>query len=227
MEKKEYPKKGNELKKATQEKEVAKPHWISDRVFDIIKLVLGISFLPFVYSSTVSFLKQLVRLDHLAVSHFWYGLITFLVIYLFVWEAQIVYNAGHKVLEFIFSFFQPLVKVAPYLLPVYVIVIFLIYLVLAVFVDNAGLVNITMFLFGLSFILHLTFSSRAIRSKKGDMLKSNYIFGFSFIYIVNLGLLAFILNVIFRDFSFVNFCNNSYAIAVDILERVFSQLFAV
>jgi len=98
---------------------------------------------------------------------------------------------------------------------------------LAVFIKECWLINYTMFFFGLSIALHLVFSSRTIRSKKGDILKSNYIFGFSFIYIVNLGLFSLFLNIIFKDFSFVHFCNNAYSIAGSIFKAVFSQLFMV
>ena len=179
------------------------------------------------YSSSVAFLRQLEFIDASLQGYFWAGVVTFLLIYLFVWEPARIYDFGHKLLEIIFSFFQPLVKVAPYLLPVYMIVTFLAYLILRVFINEALVINYTVFLFGLSLALHLVFSSKSIRLKKGDLLKSNYIFGFSFIYIVNLGTIALFLNIVFKDFSFVNYCNNSYEIASGIVRAVFTQLFAV
>lgn len=227
MEKKESPNKVKESKLKPEAKGSAKPSWISNKAFDIIKLVLGICLLPFVYSFTVAFLNKITFIDSSLQNHFWYGVVTFLVLYLFVWEMALVYEWGHKLLEFVFSFFQPLVKVAPFLLPIYTIVIFIIYLVLAPFIKEVWLVNYTMFLLGFSIILHLVFSSKAVRSKKGDILKSNYLFGFSFIYIINLGVLAMFLNIIFKDFSFVSFCNDAYSIAGGIFQAIFSQFFVV
>lgn len=207
--------------------EARRPSWISNKVFDIIKLILGICLLPLVYSSTNSFLRQLGNVNDAAQSYFWSGVVTFILVYLFIFEPGWVYNRGHRILEFIFSFVQPLVKFAPYLLPVYLITTFLLYLILVVFIKGSQLINYTIFLFGLSLALHLVFSSKGIRTKKGDILKSNYIFGFSFIYITNLGLLAFFLNVIFNNFSFVSFCNDSYYLASNIFKAIFSQLFKV
>jgi hypothetical protein len=227
MEKKELPKKVNEPKFKPETKGSAKPSWISNKVFDIIKLVLGICLLPFVYSCTVAFLGQITFIDPSLQKYFWIGVITFLLVYLFVWEPVWVYEKGHKLLEFVFSFFQPFVKVAPYLLPIYTIVIFIIYLILAAFIKEAWLINYTMFLLGFSIILHLVFSSKAVHSKKGDILKSNYIFGFSFIYIIDLGALALSLNIIFKDFSFVSFCNNAYSITSGIFRAIFLQFFVV
>jgi len=227
MEKKELPKKVDESKLKSDGKGASKPSWISNKVFDIIKLVLGICLLPFVYSFTVAFLNQLTFIDSSLQNYFWSGVITFLLVFLFVWEPMRIYEKGHKLLEFVFSFFQPFVKVAPYLLPIYTIVIFIIYLILAAFIKEAWLINYTMFLIGFSIILHLVFSSKAVRSKKGDILKSNYIFGFSFIYIVNLGVLALFLNIIFKDFSFMSFCNSVHSISSGIFKAIYSQFFVV
>ncbi|MBN2831046.1 MAG: hypothetical protein JXL82_02035 [Candidatus Omnitrophica bacterium] len=227
MEKKESLKRSSEQKLKSDTGNTKKPNWISNKAVDIIKLILGICLLPFVYSSTVAFLVQLKCINTSLQNYFWAGVVTFILIYLFVSEPGWLYNFGHKLLEFIFSFFQPLVKVAPYLLPVYTITIFFIYLILAVFIKGSWLINYTMFLFGVSLALHLIFSSKAVRSKKGDILKSNYIFGFSFIYIINLGLFALFLNIIFNNFSFVDFCNDAYSLAGGIFKAVFSQLFKV
>jgi len=232
MEKKEFPNKWVEPKikpglKGGEPKATAKPNWISNKVFDIIKLILGICLLPFVYSFSVSFLSQIAYIAISLQNYFWAGVVTLVLFYLFIWEPTIVYERGHRLVEIIFSFFQPLVKFAPYLLPIYTIVLFILYLFLSIFVQDKWLIEWTMFLFGLSIALHLVFAAQSIRSKKGDLLKSNYIFGFSFMYIISLGLVALFLNFIFKEFSFVNFSNNAYSIASSIFRAVFSQLFMV
>jgi len=201
------------------------PSVFLNRVFDITKLVLGICLLPFVYSGTVSFLGEFSAVDAGLQRIFWYGIIAFLIVYLFIGEPVVVYAKGQKVLELIFMFFKPLVKVAPYLLPIYAILLFACYWVLSNFIKDltAGFI----FLFGFSMALHLVFSAKTMRSKQGDLLKSNYIFGFSFIYIINLILVAFCLNLIFEKYSFVAFLNNAYQIAEGIFCAVFKQLFIV
>ncbi|MBM3243322.1 MAG: hypothetical protein FJZ12_00590 [Candidatus Omnitrophica bacterium] len=226
MAKKESVKKDPE-QKTNQQGNARRPSWISEKALDIIKLILGICFLPFVYSSTVSFLGQIKSIGSLLQGYFWSGVIAFILIYLFVFELQWVYERGHKILEFIFSFFQPLLKVGPYLLPIYTIVVLLAYLILVVFIKESWLINYTVFFLGLSIALHLIFTSKAIRLKKGDLLRSNYIFSFSFIYIIDLGLLALILNIIIPHFSFVDFCSNTGSIAGGVFKAVFLQLFRV
>lgn len=198
---------------------------LSSKFFGIIKFILGIILLLLIYSSVVSFANEFTQLDKGLQQIFYNGIISFLIIYLFIWEPLVIYNKGHKLLEIIFSFFKPMVNVAPFLLPIYTILFFIIYGLLALGIKSDWLIKYTLFLIGFSSILHLTFSAKTIRLKKGDFLKANYIFGFSFIFILNVSLLAIGLSLIFDKFSFVNFCNISFTIFRNIFLAVFKQLF--
>jgi len=197
------------------------------KAFGVVKFILGICLLPYVYSCSVAFLGGLVGLDKVIQNNFWYGLITLLAIYLFIWEPAVIYAKGQKILEFFFSFLQSMVKVAPYLIPIYAIVLFLIYLPLSFVNKSPELVNWFVYLFGFSMGLHLVFGAKSLRTKQEDFLKANYIFGFSFVYILNLVLAAFIFNFIFKEFSLVNFLNSTFQIAGDMFKAVFTQLFVV
>jgi hypothetical protein len=225
MEKKESPKPqaaGPQPQKSGFSQKIS---GLSNKAFGIIKFTLGICLLSFVYSFTVSLIDELSLIEKSYQVCLWSGVISFLLIYLFVWEPQTIYSRGYKILEVIFNFFKPLVRVAPYLLPIYTIILFLLYILLALFVKGEWLSRYLVFFFGFSIALHLVFSSKTLRAKKEDFLKANYIFGFSFIYIINLAILAMILNLIFNKFSFVNFSNNSFQIAKGVFKAVFGQLF--
>ncbi|MDD5155968.1 MAG: hypothetical protein PHF11_05775, partial [Candidatus Omnitrophica bacterium] len=110
----------------------------------------------------------------------------------------------------------------PYVLPVYTILLFFVYLIIGRMFE---VTNYFMFLFGTSISLHLIFTSRTMRGKKEDILKGNYVFGFSLIYIVNITVLALCFSAIFGKFSFVNFCSQSFQTAKYIFDVVVKQLF--
>ena len=192
------------------------------KIFGMSKFILGICLLPFVYTASVAFLVELSSIDEDPQTYFWLGVISMLIVYLFIWEPAVIYARGQKLVEVVFNFLKPLVRIAPYVLPIYTIVIFFVYLIIAPLFE---LTNYFIFLFGLSITLHLIFTARSMRSKKEDLLKGNYIFGFSLIYIINLAVLSFCFSTIFEKFSFVNFCNESYQIAKSIFEAVIKQLF--
>ncbi len=227
MEKKEFPKKELPKKEGPRILEGARSRisGISDKLFGIIKFVLGVCLLPFVYSISVSFLKELGLIDLPSQSYFWAGIITFLLIHLFVFEPAAIYRKGHRLLEVIFSFFSPLVKVAPFVLPVYAIIVFILYLPLSLIFKSKDFFYFFLFIFSFSVALHLVFSAKSVRTKQNDFLKANYIFGFSFIFIVNLILLSLSLSFIFKQFSFVNFFNSAFLSAESIFYAVFKQLF--
>ena len=218
MEKKGFPKEAIDLKPKVSA-------GISRRIFGITKFILGVFLLPFVYSTTISFLNEFSMIEKPLQNNFWAGVISLVIIYLFVWEPAKIYLKGQKLLEIIFRFFAPLVRIAPYLLPIFFILIFIGYLILAVLVKSDQLLNYSIFLFGFTIALHLVFSAKSLRSRQGDFLKANYIFGFSFIYIINLILLSFFLNIIFAKFSIVNFLNCSFQTAKHIFGALFKQLF--
>jgi len=188
-----------------------------------IKFILGVCLLPFVYTVSVSFLKQFSLIDPAIQNNFWWGVVTFILIYLFVWEPVIIYVKGQKLLELIFTFFKPLVRVAPYLLPIYTILLVIIYGVISWTIK--GLFGYFIFFLGFTIAFHLVFSAKTLRSKKEDFFKTNYLFGFSLVYILNLLVLSFALGNIFDKFSFVALCTDSYQIAQDIFNAVFTQLF--
>ena len=198
---------------------------ISSKLFGLIKILLAVLILPFVYSSALSFMNEFVGVDTGLQRIFWNGVFSFLIIYLFIFEPAVIYNRGHKLLELVFSFFKPMINVAPFLLPIYTILFFIIFGLLSLGIKSRSLLEYELFLIGFSSILHLVFSAKNIRSKKGDFLKANYIFGFSFIFILNVALLALGFSLIFNEFSFVNFCNTSFNIAKGIFYACFKQLF--
>ena len=203
----------------------AKLSGFSSKAFGIIKFILGISLLPFVYAVSVAFLNEFSIVEASWQAYFWSGIITLLIIYLFIWEPVIVYTKGQRLLEAFFNFFKPLLRVAPYLLPIYTIILFIIYSLSSLVIKSSWLLSYSVFLIGFTVALHLVFSARSIRSKKGDFLKANYIFGFSFVYIINLIIVAIFMNILFEKFSFINFSNNSLQLAKNIFYTVFKQLF--
>lgn len=194
-------------------------------VLGVLKFLLGISLLPFVYSASVAFLNQLRSIDHSFQTDFWAGVITLLLVHLFLWEPAFVYARGQKMLGTAFNFFKPLVKVAPSLLPVYTIIVFIVYGIVSLMNKSEWPPRYALFLAGFSSALHLVYSARSVRSRKSDFLKANYIFSFSFIYVTNLVLLSFFLSLGFKAFSFPQFFNSGFQEARQIFEAVFRQIF--
>ncbi len=190
-----------------------------------LKLTIGILLLPVVYAVTVNFGQELLKVEP-SVSHsFLWGIVSFVGAYLFIGEPAILYKKGQRIVEVLVRFFAPLVKVAPFVLPIYTILIFSIYLILSSLMDIREYITMFLFMIGFSISLHLVFSAKTLRLKQGDNLKAGYLFGFSWIYILDAIIVAGFLNSAFEQFSFLSFFNGSYQISKDIFVAVFKQLF--
>ncbi len=194
--------------------------------FALIKLILGVCLLPYVYSASVAFLGQFNLAGSVLTNWFWWGAIVFLGLYLIVWEPASVYAKGQKIVEMVFCFFQPLVKTAPFVLPIFMILVLIAYGIASNWIEDARLLNWALFFTGFSAMLHLVFTAKTMRVKK-DAMKANYIFGYSFIYIINLGMLAFAFSLIFKEFSFVTFSKQTLESGNSIFYGVFKQLFLI
>ena len=190
-----------------------------------LKLAIGLCLLPALYAVTFCFIGELAKLEGAAVRPFVWGVIGFLVIYLFIWEPAIIFKKGQRVLEVIFRFFAPLVKVAPFVLPIYTILISIGYFIGLQFFGMKGFIPLFIFGIGFSLALHLVFCAKTLRAKSGDKLKANYIFGFGCIYILDALLLSLFFNLAFEHFSFLSFFNGSYQLSKVICLTIFKQLF--
>ena len=193
----------------------------------VFKLLLGLSFLTFVYSSTLAFIAELRNIDLKFQKPFWEGLVAFIIIYFFAWEPVKLYQKGQKIIEVVFKFFAPLVKVAPYAIPIYTILLFCLYPIFRLIVPYDETLVYFMFLFGFSLALHLVFGAKSLRTKQSDFLKANYIFGFTLVYIIDILLFSLLLNLVFEKFSFVNFFNAAYKISHDIVVAAVKQVFVL
>lgn len=193
--------------------------------FGVIKFILGLGLVPFVYCSTSAFLNEMKRIEGVMQADFWAGILTFVVTYFFIWEPAVVYSRGQKILGAVFQFFTPLVKVAPYLLPIYTLIVFAAHGIASLVWGAGKSIHYAIFFAGFTIALHLVFSAKTVRGKKGDFLKGNYIFGFSFVYVTNLALLALCLNLVFGDFSFVQYFSSAFTGAKNMYAEVFRQLF--
>jgi len=198
---------------------------LKEKSVSVIKLILGVALLPLIYSSSVAFVYQMSQIQKSCQNFFWLGALIFLIFFLFIWEPEIIYTGGHKLLEVIFSFFQPFVEVAPYVVPIYTIIVFMVFGLLSLAIQDNWLLEYCMFLAGFSIIMHIVFTSRALGSKKGDFLKADYVFGFSLVYIIDVMLLALLLSIVFKHFSFLSFSKSSFSAAGGIFHAVFKQIF--
>ena len=197
----------------------------SKTALTVLKFIIAVFLLPWIYSFTVAFINETKVIERAFIDLFTAGIISFLVFYLFIYEPERVYQIGQRITEATFRFLSPLVKVASFVVPIYSIIIFLMYILVSFFNKSRSLLEFFMFPIGLSIAFHLVFSAKVLHSRKNDFLMANYLFSFGFIYVINIFLLALGFSILFESFSCLSFCKSSFQISKVIFSAIFSQLF--
>lgn len=200
---------------------------LAHKLLAVLKLLLGLTFLAFVYAGSRGFFSKFRLADADLQTCFWSGIVAFLITHLFIYEPAVVYAKGQKILAFVFKFFAPMVKIAPFVLPIYSMLVFASYPLLKMMFTPKDSAGIVVFLGGFSWALHIVFSAKTLRSRQGDFLKANYIFSFTLIYILDLLLIAFMLSLLVDKFSFVAFFQSSFEAARNLWMMVTRQIFVL
>jgi hypothetical protein len=200
----------------------------ANKIISILKLIFAVLLLPVTIAASFGFAKEIVVLGQPLVNFFLWGIFAFLILYHLIWEPAIVYQKGQRVVEVIFSFFAPLVKVASFCLPIYTLLILIAYWLLSLLIEPLkNSVNYFIILASFFLAMHIVFTAKSLKSRQADFLKANYFFALEFIYLINICLTAGLFNIIFNDFSFLQFFRSTCQNTQNIISPVFNQLFVV
>jgi len=199
---------------------------LRDNLIQGLKFVLGIIFIPVVIAVTYAFIKQLEGFSvHLRYG-FHVGIIAYLILHLFVFEPKMFYGFGHRLVSEVFQFFAPVVNVAPYVIPIYTLLLIIFYF-FAAMIAKAGILWNTVYMFFISFTLsmHLIFTSRNLRESDSNVVKPNYIFSMGWIYILNLAMVGVLLDLVMHQFSFPVFFETTVKTSQFLYKMIMKQLF--
>ena len=196
-------------------------------VNDILKLAIAIILLPVVIGISFGFYSQLGMVEKAIRLNFFFGIFIFLLFYLFLYEPSDIHKKGQRLVQVIFRFFSPLVKVASFCLPIYTILFLLLFVFFSLILKTNNYNYFFAFLIGFSFIFHLVFTAKTLRSKDSFFMFANYMFFMELIYLFNVFLVAFGFHYLLNGFSFVEFYHQTFAVAKDIYVTVIDQLFFI
>lgn len=191
----------------------------------VIKFAAGLLLLPPVYCFSLSFISELNSLKNNLALYFWAGLAGFAITYLFIYQPEMIYGYGQDMVRQIFSFSKPLREACAYAIPVYTIILFLIYGALVFIAGVKGITEYFLLLIGFSLGLHLVFTAKALNSGKKDFLKIDYGFGLLSVYLFSLVLAAFCLGLTLKDFSFINFFARAFQESGGIFNVIFHKAY--
>jgi len=219
----------------------------------IIKICIGLFMLPICLGVTCAFYDLLLTVNSIGKLPIFFisGLGAYFFIHFFIFQPNYLYVFGHEITH---AFFAALcgskirsihisakggsvttnknnfiISLSPYFFPIYTILFCLIFLCLQLFlkVQADNYTNIFIFSIGMSLSFHLVMTINTLRIKQPDLMETGYLFSLALIYIINILVLVLCLNFIFTDIKIVEFLQQSYTSAKQIIVFVCTELFSV
>lgn len=191
----------------------------------LIKFFLFVLLIPLIIGMTSAFIIELKNLSRPEYHSFQLGILVYIITHFFIYEFNVPYQYGKKLVSDIVRFFEPLVKFAPLVMPIYTLLLLIVFYFTKLLSNQIHLSSYFLFLTSLSFAMHMIFTARDLRAQDTMAFKPNYLFSMAFVYALNIILITLMLHFIFRSFSFINFFQGASYIAGYIYQKSFQQLF--
>ncbi len=203
---------------------MAAPLSQENRAVRIIKLLSFLIFLPVFVGFIGGFCLVLDKLEPLFSQCFYWGVIAYLVVHIFIFEPLQFYKKTQKFIQVIFGFFAPLFKVAHYIVPLWVIILILVYLILKFAFQINVIQEIFFFLTGAFFMMHTALVAKMLRTD--DLHKIiDYFFLILLVLMINVFFLALTIKVYQPQFSLTAIAQEGFQWGIGVCRTVFNQLF--
>jgi hypothetical protein len=189
--------------------------------------VLALLLLPIVIGVTAAFLGALRLTDGRVAAAFGWGAVAYLVLHILLYQPAQVFDAGKKMSEQAIGFFFPLVKVAGFCVPIFTLLSFGLYALVAAVWKRPDTLPFFVFLASFTFTMHMVFSANALKAKNAGWLKENYLLAIFTVYIVSMIIIALVFSFLAPDFDLGDFFRRCGDVAGAIYSVSFRQLFDV
>ena len=218
----------------------------------IFVVLIGAACLPLTITASRAFwaqLQGLTMLDSGNQIYFLWGVCSYVVMHLFFFKPQYIYNLGHEVVH-VFSTWLSFgraknlkvsdqggsvqttksnffINISPYFIPIYTLLLCLAYFLLSKFGDVTNYAPYFIFFIGFTFTMHILLTAEALKAAQPDLIKTGYLFSLSLIYVINVMLAGWIIGMIFPGFSFVDMAVQFYNDSRGFYTAIYRQLFVV
>ncbi len=191
----------------------------------VLKFLFAVLILPLVIASTFAFQNELVKFEPALRDALSWGMFSYIILKFFVYDFGVVYTFGQRLVTAAFQFLKPLVNAAPYVFPVYSMLVLAVYAVMSWMGGLDTWRTVFLFLFSFTFSMHIILTAQDLYNKDSSAGKPTYFFGMSLVYILDVFLMALLASLVLPGFSFPTFFNDLTGASGNIYKVVIGQLF--
>ena len=200
---------------------------MKDAALVILKFILAVLFLPLVIGSTVALQMEIEKFPAILQHSLWVGMVTYLILKFFVYDFTEVYRFGQGMVTYCFQFLKPLVNAASYVIPIFSVFVLLVYALVSALGQLTAWKELLFTLLSATFTMHIILTAQELYKKDTVAGKPTYFFGMELVFIIDVFLVALVMNAVLPGFSFVDFFKGLSACSFGIYKAVFAQLFGI
>lgn len=177
---------------------------MSRGLFGILKLFLFSICLPAIIAAVSAFQKE-VAIFKDAPDVFFMGIIVYTIFHLFVFKPKGFFDFWQNIFAEICSFAGSGARVIALAVPIVMTLILLIYYISTVIFRQPWAADWLVFLTGIALAFHVIMSGQELYEEDDTSLKGHYFFALGLMVIANIVLAAGLMDLIFKNFAFVDF----------------------
>jgi hypothetical protein len=213
----------------------------------LLKSLIAVLIIPLAFGVSMAFYHNLIMIKELSqsLSYFLWGIAAYTALHLLFYKPTFLYVLGHEAVHagvaWLFgakiSSFQVskeggavgmdksnvVIELSPYFVPIYAVVITLVYFVLLASYNING--SIFVFLIGFALAFHIISTIEIMKVKQPDFVKSGYFFSIVLVYLLNILIIALMFGLVFPSFHikrfFLDFVTDSKVIYFAIVKQLF------
>ena len=212
-----------------------------------IKFVIGVLIAPVAIGVTLAFYNNFILIKELAnsLNFFIWGIASYATLHILFYRPTYLYVLGHEAVHAGMSWIfggkiksfkvseeggavstdksNVFVELGPYFIPIYTILIALVYFVISASYN----INSPTFVFLIGFTLafHIVSTIEILKIRQPDIIKSGYFFSIVMVYILNIVVISLLFSLIFPAFSAKNFFVDLWSVSKTIYAAISKQLF--
>ena len=215
-------------------------------------LVIGVALLPLTVTVSLAFYYQISGMsvfESRNQAYFLNGVIAYVVLHLFLFKPNHVYNFGHEFVHVISTWFSfgkaknlkvsssggsvqtsksnMFVNISPYFVPIYTVILCGAHFLFSRLGDVSPYAAYFVFFIGFTLAMHIIMTVDALKIAQPDLIRTGYLVSLALIYVINMIVTGFVIGLILAGFSFIDFFTQFCIETKELYLLIFRQLFGI
>ncbi|OGX27347.1 MAG: hypothetical protein A2705_04855 [Omnitrophica WOR_2 bacterium RIFCSPHIGHO2_01_FULL_52_10] len=198
---------------------------MGEGVLFLLRIIFTVLFAPVVYASGVNFYNHLDVYPPPHGEFFKWGMCAFLLVFLFLHRFDKMYQGGQSAMTEVFKFLTPLNHAIARTVPVYTLLLFVVFFIWGKLHDLSAYVHYFQFFAGFFFMMHIILLARELQDEESSFIKPSYLFQMSLYFVFSLCVMVLLLDLVVWQSTFPQFGGDVFRGARDIYLAAIEKIF--